>query len=409
MRVLHTSDWHVGRALHGRKRYDEFEAFFDWLVETLHREKVDVLLVAGDIFDNGTPSNRSQQYYYRFLCRVAGSLCRHVVVVAGNHDSPSFLEAPRELLKALQVHVVGAAGDSPDREVLELEGPDGSPELIVCAVPYLRDRDIRQTEAGESVQDKERKLVEGIARHYAEVVGAAVSRRSQLGLDVPIVVMGHLFVAGGKTVDGDGVRDLYIGALARVGTEVFPDEVDYLALGHLHGPQKVAGSENRRYSGSPIPMGFGEAGQEKSVCLVDFDGRKAGVRTLPVPVFRTLERVTGTAEQILSRIRDGKAAGSTSWLEITYTGNDAVGDLRRWLDEAVVGTTMEILRVQNPQAMERVLGRTHVGETLDDLDEKEVFERCLDAHEIPEHQRPELRDTYRETLVSLLETDPMES
>jgi exonuclease SbcD len=408
MRVSHTSDWHIGRALYGRKRYEEFEGFLDWLVETLQREQVDALLVAGDVFDSGTPSNRSQELYYRFLCRAAGSACRHVVVVAGNHDSPSFLDAPREILKSLKVYVAGAAAGSPDEEVLVLEGPDGSPELIVCAVPYLRDRDIRQTEAGESVNDKERKLVEGIARHYAEVVAAAASRRTQLGTQVPIVATGHLFVAGGRTVDGDGVRDLYVGSLAQVGTELFPDQLDYLALGHLHVPQRVAGSETRRYSGSPIPMGFGEAGQEKSVCLVDFDGRKAGVRTLPVPVFQKLERVTGTMEQILSRIREGKAIESSSWLEITYTGDDAVGDLRRQLDQAIAGTRMEILRIRNARVMERVLGQTRVTETLDDLDEKEVFERCLTAHEVPDHQRPELRDTYQETLTSLFEADSVQ-
>jgi exonuclease SbcD len=155
-------------------------------------------------------------------------------------------------------------------------------------------------------------------------------------------------------------------------------------------------------------MGFGEAGQEKSVCLVDFDGRKAGVRTLPVPVFQKLERVTGTMEQILSRIREGKAIESSSWLEITYTGDDAVGDLRRQLDQAIAGTRMEILRIRNARVMERVLGQTRVTETLDDLDEKEVFERCLTAHEVPDHQRPELRDTYQETLTSLFEADSVQ-
>ena len=151
MRVLHTSDWHIGRTLYGRKRYEEFESFLTWLAETIQQNRIDALLVSGDVFDTSAPSNRAQELYYRFLCRVAASVCRHVVVVAGNHDSPSFLNAPKELLRALDVHVVGSSTENTEDEVLVLRNEQDAPELIVCAVPYLRDRDIRVAEAGESV------------------------------------------------------------------------------------------------------------------------------------------------------------------------------------------------------------------------------------------------------------------
>ena len=147
MKILHTSDWHIGRTLYGRKRYEEFEVFLTWLAETIQDNAIDALLVAGDVFDTSAPSNRAQELYYRFLCRMAASSCRHVVVVAGNHDSPSFLNAPKELLKALDVHVVGSSTESPEDEVLVLRNEQDAPELIVCAVPYLRDRDIRVAEA----------------------------------------------------------------------------------------------------------------------------------------------------------------------------------------------------------------------------------------------------------------------
>lgn len=146
LRILHTSDWHIGRTLYGRRRYETFSAFLDWLADTIRDRQVNVLIVAGDVFDTSAPSNRAQELYYRFLCRVV-PFCRHIVVVAGNHDSPSFLTAPKELLRALNVHVVGAITDDPKHEILRLNGPDGEPELIVCAVPYLRDRDIRVVEA----------------------------------------------------------------------------------------------------------------------------------------------------------------------------------------------------------------------------------------------------------------------
>ena len=160
--ILHTSDWHLGRSLYGRRRYDEFAAFLDWLLDTIEQQQVEVLLVAGDIFDTSAPSNRAQQLYYRFLCRVAaGNCCRHVVVIGGNHDSPSFLDAPQELLRALNVYVVGSAAEVLEDEVLTLKTSAGLPELLVCAVPYLRDRDIRVAQAGESLADKERNLTGG--------------------------------------------------------------------------------------------------------------------------------------------------------------------------------------------------------------------------------------------------------
>ena len=249
MKVLHTSDWHIGRTLYGRKRYEEFGAFLTWLADTIQQNEIDALLVAGDIFDTSAPSNRAQELYYRFLCRVAASCCRHVVVVAGNHDSPSFLNAPKELLKALDVHVVGSSTESPEDEVLVLRNDQDTPELIVCAVPYLRDRDIRVAEAGESVEDKERKLIDGIRTHYATVAALAEQKREELGANIPIVGTGHLFTAGGQTVDGDGVRELYVGSLAHVTAGIFPACFNYLALGHLHIPQEVNGSKTIRYSG----------------------------------------------------------------------------------------------------------------------------------------------------------------
>ena len=410
MKILHTSDWHIGRTLYGRKRYEEFDSFLTWLAETIQQNEIDALLVAGDVFDTSAPSNRAQELYYRFLCRVAASSCRHVVVIAGNHDSPSFLNAPRELLKALNVHVVGSSSESLEDEVLVLRSELNAPELIVCAVPYLRDRDIRVAEAGESVEDKERKLLAGIRSHYAEVASFAEQKREELGVDIPIVAMGHLFTAGGQTVDGDGVRELYVGSLAHVTAGIFPASFDYLALGHLHVPQKVNGLETIRYSGSPLPMGFGEAKQQKSVCLVVFNhekgqGKPPSVQLIDVPVFQKLERVKGDWESISSRMLELSATDFQGWVEVIYEGEEVIGDLRERLETAVSGTGVEILRIKNNRIIDHVLGQIHEEETLDDLDVNDVFERCLAVHEVPEDQRPELLRAYQETVSSLYEDD----
>jgi exonuclease SbcD len=434
MKILHTSDWHIGRTLYGRKRYEEFESFLTWLAETVQQNEIDALLVAGDVFDTSAPSNRAQELYYRFLCRVAASSCRHVVVIAGNHDSPSFLNAPRELLKALNVHVVGSSTESPEDEVLVLRNEQDAPELIVCAVPYLRDRDIRVAEAGESVEDKERKLIDGIRAHYAEVAAAAERIRKNLresaksaDTDIPIVGTGHLFAAGGQTVDGDGVRELYVGSLAHVTAGIFPASFDYLALGHLHVPQKVNSSETIRYSGSPLPMGFGEAKQQKSVVIVDFypqitqinadeeidNLRKSApsadhetrISLVDVPVFQKLERVKGDWESISSRMLELSATDFQGWVEVIYEGEEVIGDLRERLETAVSGTGVEILRIKNNRIIDRVLGQIHEEETLDDLDVNDVFERCLAVHDVPEEQRPELLRTYNEAIKDLQEDD----
>ncbi|MBU1240708.1 exonuclease SbcCD subunit D C-terminal domain-containing protein [Myxococcota bacterium] len=405
MRILHTSDWHLGRSLYRQKRYDEFERFLQWLSTTIQEEEVNALLISGDIFDTGTPSNLAQELYYQFLNRVARSCCRHVVVTGGNHDSPSFLNAPAQLLQALHVHVVGCALQNPEDEVLTLLGPDGTAELIVCAVPYLRDRDIRVSQATEQIEDKERKLAQGIQDHYNAVISKAREQQTKLGAKVPLVVMGHLFTTGAQTIDGDGVRELYVGSLSRVDAGIFSHNIDYLALGHLHVPQTVQGSEIMRYSGSPLPMGFGEAKQKKSLCLVDFSPQAPRVQLMDVPVFQQMEQIKGDLETIETRIAQLHETNMPVWLEIIYEGEAIVSNLRDTLERAVTGTQLEILRIKNTRVMDHVMKQCREGETLEDLDVNEVFERCLAVHEVPKDQRPELLGTYQETLTSLFEDD----
>lgn len=273
--LLHTSDWHLGRRLYGKPRYDEFKQFLDWQLQTLREQKVDVLLIAGDIFDTTAPSNQAQNLYYDFLSQVCHTDCRHVIIVAGNHDSASFLEAPKQLLKAFNIHIIGSMTDTPTDEVITLSDKVGQPELIVMAVPYLRDRDVRTVGHGEHLDDKERKLAQGIKAHYAQIADIAIARQAQLKAKykrtIPIVATGHLFTVGGQTMEGDGVRDLYVGSLGSIGAEIFHPHIDYVALGHLHIPQVVGGQPHIRYAGSPIAMGFGESRQQKQVHLLRFD------------------------------------------------------------------------------------------------------------------------------------------
>jgi exonuclease SbcD len=215
--------------------------------------------------------------------------------------------------------------------------------------------------------------------------------------------MGHLFTAGGQTVDGDGVRELYVGALAQVEAEIFPEGIDYLALGHLHVPQRVRKSETRRYSGSPLPMGFGEARQRKSVCQVEFNGREASVQLIEVPVFQRLERIEGDWDKIARRMAELAAEDSASWLEVVYSGDTIIGDLRERVEEAVEGSRLKVLRIRNNLVIAGVLKQVDPGETLDKLSVNDVFERCLVAKKISEEQWPGLRRAYQEVVESLRE------
>lgn len=423
MKILHTSDWHLGRSLYGRKRYDEFEHFLNWLLATLNEQKIDALLVAGDIFDTTTPSNKAQQLYYSFLAKVANSHCRHLVVIGGNHDSPSFLNAPKTLLQALNVHVVGAMTDNLADEVILLHKENSKEvEAIVCAVPYLRDKDLRSVAAGETLEDKNRKLSEGLKNHYAAVVALAEEKRAKLFEPSssekactkkdhrlpPIIGMGHLFTNGAKTQDDDGVRELYIGSLAHISKDAFPEAIDYLALGHLHVPQKVGGAEHIRYSGSPLPIGFGEAKQQKQVLVVSFNATKPeapNIEIIPVPCFQTLVRLEGSLALILSQLNQLKTEQSNAWLEVALTSQEIIPNLREQLEAAIQGTAMEILRIKNKQVIDQVLRSLTVGESLDNLTVEDVFLRRLASRELSAADQQTLTASFAEIVRDIHETD----
>jgi len=415
LRILHTSDWHLGRALYGQKRYEEFDALLDWMINTLQAQHADVLLIAGDVFDSGTPSNRAMQQYYRFLTRVSSTRCRHVVIIGGNHDSPTFLNAPRELLQVLNVHVVGAKADSLSDEVIVLRNADQRAEAVICATPYLRDRDIRSAEAGESIDDKAQKLLEGIQAHYAAVTAYAEELHAALPAEdaahVPIIAMGHLFTAGGRTADGDGVRDLYVGSIAHVGANIFPPALDYVALGHLHVPQNAGGFDHIRYSGSPVAMGFGEALQQKSVCLITFDQRKAELTLIDIPVFQRLRQLRGNLPGLQSDLQYLVQDNISTWVEVMYTGDDIVPDLREQLeyvvrsDDSNQHSPVTILRIKNQRSSAQLLSGEAPQQTLDDLTPEDVFEKCLDANKVAVEQRPALQLAWQEILQQLHQHD----
>ena len=408
MKILHTSDWHIGSTLYGRKRYDESEQFLQWLVETIKNQSIEALLVAGDIFDTSTPSNTAQELYYRFLNEASKTTCRHVIVTGGNHDSPSFLDAPKALLKAFNVHVVGSAAEREEDEVLVLKDAHNNPEVIVCAVPFLRDRDVRQSSEGESYRDKENRLVEGIISHYQKVYEEAHKEQNELGKSLPIIGMGHLFIVGSsiykRSGEQSGERDLYVGSLGQVPADRLP-HFDYFALGQLHIPQKVAGSEIIRYSGSPMAMNFDEIHQQKSVVIVDIHDQNVDIQTVPVPAFRHFEQIKGDWDSIEANLKRLKKESFAGWVEVIYEGQEAIGNLRERVYKLVENTSIEVLKIQNSMLFNAVMKQYEKEVELQDLNPADVFDQCLIDHGIPDDQKIVLKGLFSEVCRQISEAD----
>ena len=398
-KILHTSDWHIGRRLKEHDRSHEFTQFFGWLEKLILSENIDTLLVSGDIFDNTTPSIPAQDIYYSFMTRLAESPCRHTVIISGNHDSPAFLDAPAELLGLNHIHVIGQACTNPQDEVLALKDSDGDTELIVCAVPYLRDRDVRRLTLSDNPEDSDKILQAGIREHYSQVFSHA--RELQGDSDVPVIAMGHMFIKGGKVQPDDGVRSLYVGTAVELESGIFPEWLTYTALGHLHSPQKT-GRENVRYSGSPLAMGFGEAGQDKAVYILDVDGKKlSGVREIRIPVFQRLERVSGDMQKIFGQLRELSKHNDSVWAEVTYTGDDSAPNLQENLQTFIKTAPMlEILSVHNEAKRSDIPG-TGITEGLESVSPMKMLNLLFEANNTPEDKQKIFIPLYQEILRGL--------
>lgn len=408
MIFLHTSDWHIGHTLYNARRHFEFASFLDWLLHFMHEHQVEVLLVAGDVFDTGTPGPYAQKLYYDFLRRVHDTGCRHVVIIAGNHDSPTFLEAPAEILRLLSVHVVGHVRENPADEVIPLRTFDGRLEAVVCAIPFIRDRDVRRQEGGETLQEKELRLVQGITAHVNAVFEAAFHiRQQQKEQYIPVVALAHMYVEESQVaLDDDGTRPLYVGTLGAVPASLFPQTLDYVALGHLHRAQEVT-SSHIRYSGSVLPMSFTDS-QPKSCFLVSIEPQGTNVKKVEIPVFRRLVQVRGTRPEIEAQLHALRHSHTNAFVDIVHTGEDPVSDWRDWIQEILGHETspVEVLRFGFERHIPLVIKRAQDQETLEELNEHQVFERRMEGVDPPltPEAREKLRFLYEETLMWIANT-----
>jgi len=401
MRVLHTADWHLGRKLEQFDRTEEHQDFLDWLIRTLTAEKIDVLIVAGDIFDSVAPSNTALEQYYKFLSQVKDTCCRDVVIIGGNHDSISTLNAPKELLRHFNVHIVGGVPDSIEDQVIPLYDQNKELCLVVCAVPFLRDRDIRLSVSGETGEEREARIKKGIIDHYQHLVAHITTHKSN---NVPVIATGHLFAAGASS--SESVKEIHVGNLGQVGGDQFPVEFNYIALGHLHRPQLVNKLNHIRYSGSPIPLSFSESDHGKIVIVIDF-GADGEVLTseVEIPCSRRLIRLSGNLDSIRSQILLLEDEGGIypPWVELKIETNAFIPDLHEQLaalqlQRPFIGQFFPRQSLIRPA--QQLSEMTEVATALSDLDPTAVFiKKCESV--FPGTDYSELLSTFKEAIEAM--------
>ncbi|MCE9903879.1 exonuclease subunit SbcD [Hafnia paralvei] len=405
MRLIHTSDWHLGQHFYTKSRSAEHQAFLSWLIKQASEHQVDAIIVAGDVFDTGSPPSYARELYNRFVVELQTTGCQ-LVVLGGNHDSVATLNESRDLLACLNTQVIASSAGDLQHQVLPLKQRDGSVGAILCAVPYLRPRDIQTSMAGQSAAEKQNALQQAIAEHYQSLYNLAAAQRDALGGNLPIVATGHLTTIGAST--SDSVRDIYIGSLDAFPASAFPP-ADYIALGHIHRPQRVTSSEHIRYSGSPIPLSFDELGSEKSICLVDFTGSTLEkVTLLPVPQFQPMQLIKGSIEQIEQQLAAFKDCDNEKpiWLDIEISSSAYLNDLQRRIQQQTESLPVEVILLRRSKEQRLSALTRQDKETLSELSVSDVFERRLAQEETEDEnvlaQQARIRTHFHRVLDALV-------
>ncbi|WP_137884996.1 exonuclease subunit SbcD [Pseudomonas sp. 2FE] len=403
MRILHTSDWHLGQHFMGKTRQDEHQAFIAWLIEQCAVHCVDALIIAGDIFDTGAPPSYARELYNEFIVALRDS-GTELVVLGGNHDSVAMLGESKSLLAHLNTRVIPGVSAQLEEQLLVLHRRDGRPGAILCGIPFIRPRDVLHSQAGQSAQDKQLSLQQAIQQHYLDLYALAEAKRDELGGDLPIIATGHLTTVGASA--NESVREIYVGALEAFPTSAFPPAA-YIALGHIHRPQKVGGLEHIRYCGSPIPLSFDEAKQSKEVLLVAFTGRELeSIEALTVPRFQPLVSLRGSLSELQSAIAEAAQQGSTEqpvWLEVLVSADDYLSDLQLRIQAFTEGLPVEVLRIRRERGTAQASLQVSAKETLDELSTDDVFAQRLSSEELDEALQTRLRGLYRQVVGELQE------
>ncbi|MGY6037897.1 exonuclease SbcCD subunit D C-terminal domain-containing protein [Aeromonas sp. AE23HZ002T15] len=407
MKILHTADWHLGHQLHGHERRFEHDAFLDWLADTIKGRQIDALLVAGDLFDTANPPASAWQQLYRFLARLRAELPHlNMVLIGGNHDSPSKLDAPHELLRAFDLHLVGSISRDAegrletDRLLVPLQDKTGKVAAWCAAVPFLRSSDLRV----EQLEEGQDRLIEGVRQIYATVLDAG---RARCEPDQALIAMGHAYLAAGQLSELSERRVLG-GNQHALPADIFA-EADYTALGHLHLAQSPA--PGVYYSGSPLPLSLAEANYNHQVLEVTLEhGKLVGLERIPVP--RAVEMIR-LPESALDEALNAIAAlevpplptEAQPFLEVRLLLPRPEARIRERVLAAMADKPVRLARISTRyQGSGQGLADGASRRRLDEISPTEVFRLCY-QRQFEGEPSPELVASFEEILVQAKESE----
>lgn len=405
MRFLHTSDWHLGQKFLHQDRTQEHQLALDWLVQTIDDQKIDCLIIAGDIFDIGNPPNYARRMYYRFLTRLLDTCCQHIIIIGGNHDSPAMLNAPKELLEALNMHVIGTTTGNLEDEIIELKDEKEELKAVIAAIPFLRDKDLRSSISGETGNDRIKAIRAGIRTHYEEI-GVAIEQYQ--AAKVPLLAVGHLYVKGSYAAEERA--NIYIGDKENIEAAQFPDLFDYVALGHIHRAQAFKGYEKVQYSGSLIPLSFSETKDEKVVKIVELKESQLKIQDIIVPQFRRLKTIKMEFEVVkkrLLKLHEDYKDELEVWVDIVVTDEKSVPNLDLELREFVRDLNVKLLKIRTTfQSRHHAVKATEID--LKDLKPTDVFLQKCEAEGYNKEETQELLSSFKELQSWMIEKEKME-
>ncbi|QYA27067.1 exonuclease subunit SbcD [Gramella sp. MT6] len=396
MKILHTADWHIGKKLHKHELREDFDLFINWLIEYIKSENIDVLLISGDIFDLANPSSEARKQYYQALIKLQKLNCK-IIATGGNHDSPSMLDAPKDLMKALDMEVIGGLPTDLEETLIPVYNRNQEIELVVAAISYLRDADLRSGAGASNYEDRLEAIREGIKN----IFNSAAEICQEKYPEIPVIAMGHLYTAGIETSESE--RDIQIGNLAAFQASQFGEYFKYVALGHIHKPQRVNAGIPVLYSGSPIPLSFSERKDEKRVLVLDIE-KGYEPESINLPNFRQLIRLSGNLEELQLKLNSLEHKSElTSLIEVDLVEEQYDAQKIYALDSMVNDFNREGFEIvkQRVQFRNRVKGAAELYKNeqhLEDLKPKDVFTELIARHEYSEQDRNEILAAFDEIL-----------
>jgi len=406
LKILHTADWHIGKVLHKYPLREELVLFFDWLIALLEKEAIDVLLMSGDVFDLANPAVKDRELYYQFLHRLI-KLDIKVIITGGNHDAVGLLNAPQKILNTLNINVVGGAEENIEEELIEVKNKQGQTELIIAAVPFLRDKDLRSKQTDEQYKNRTEAIREGIKNHYSKLAEICENKFS----GIPVIAMGHLYAKGASTSDSE--REIHIGNAAAVESTIFSSTFNYVALGHIHRPQIINKNQYMRYSGSPIALSFSEKSDQKSLVILKLEDRQIQPpEIVEIPKFRSLTKFSGDLKTVKEKLSSfAPDYPLTSFVEIEVIEEKFSAVTLSEVDELVTDYNEEsaftILkpRITSTEKANDTAALFKEGEHIEDLKTIDVFTKLMDHQDIEPAQQAMLKEAFIEIMEAVNQSE----